>query len=124
MTQGEVPTPFPSRLPAPTLDSGTSDIARRLLPFRGGFPQSWGTWGTKLPPQGGYRLLNLPSYAFPHSAARLFDAAGGWVAGWREPERADQARAGVEPKAYHATGSAASGIVQGRGRAELQAVST
>ena len=39
MTQGEVPTSFRSRLPAPTLDSGTSDIARRLLPFRGGFPE-------------------------------------------------------------------------------------
>ena len=36
---GRVPTSFRSRLPAPTLDSGTSDIARRLLPFRGGFPE-------------------------------------------------------------------------------------
>ena len=98
---GRVPTSFRSRLPAPTLDSGTSDIARRLLPFRGGFPESWGTWGTKLPPQGGYRLLNFPATPSPiRLPGSLMRPEVGSKDGGGNRKGLMDGRVGVEPKAY------------------------
>ena len=99
MTQGEFLLPFaPACLPRHWTQEPRTSLGD-YSPSVADSGERWGTWGTKLPPQGKHRLLNFPSYAFPHRLPRfLMRLRLGSRADGGKSEMADRGMAGSRAK--------------------------